>query len=122
MRRYGRTGSKASVAVDWNSGTPIDFVASVVDATRFPSVCGVANPPFMNGDFFDLDIAGGATTGGRDNPLTLTFTSPGPPLGTPVALPVFPFTVQGSGVDGRQLDQTFSSPVTTEAGGCPVAG
>ena len=173
-------------SVDWDSGTPIDFVPSAVYATRIPAVCGVANPPFMDGDLFSLDIVGAATTGGPDNSLSLTFNSPAPPVGAPMALSVLSFMPQGisvtvpaSGptryysfqratgtdrlnfvyeqgtdpseidtgafdaliftlvqlpttdgdplavrvqihfVDGRDLDHTYSSPLTTEAGGCP---
>jgi hypothetical protein len=182
----GGAAGKEVITVDWDSGTPIDFVPTAVYATRYPAVCGVANPPFMNGDLFSLDIVGAATTGGSDNSLSLTFNSPVPPVGAPMALSVLPFMPQGisvtvpvSGpttyysfqratgpdrlnfvyrqgtnpneidtgafdatiftlvqlptkdgdpfavrlqihfVDGRELDHTYSSPLTTEAGGCP---
>lgn len=182
----GGAAGKEAITVGWDSGTPIDFVPSVVSATRYPSVCGVANPPFMNGDRFSLDIVGAATTGGPDNSLSLTFNIPAPPAGAPMELSVLPFMPQGisvtvpvSGpttyysfqratgtdrlnfvyrqgtnpseidtgafdaiifilvqlptkdgdpfaaglqihfVDGRELDHTCSSPLATEAGGCP---
>jgi hypothetical protein len=182
----GGAAGQEAITVGWDSGTLIDFVPSVVSATRYPSVCGVANPPFMNGDLFSLDIVGAATTGGPDNSLSLTLNIPAPPAGAPMALSVLPVMPQGisvtvpvSGpttyysfqratgtdrlnfvyrqgtnpseidtgafdaiiftlvqlptkdgdpfavvlqihfVDARELDHTYSSPLTTEAGGCP---
>ena len=181
------SGSGAPIdTVDWDSGTAIDFVPSAVYGTRIAALCGVANPPFMNGDLFSLDIVGTATTEGPENSLNLTFNSPAPPIGAPMTLSVLPFvpqaisvTVPASGpttyysfqratgsdrlnfvytqgtnpseidtgafdaliltlvqlptkdgdpfaarlqihfVDGRELDDTYSSALTTIEGGCP---
>lgn len=81
--------------VDWDAGTPIGFVPAALYAIRFPAVCGVANPPFMNGDLLSLDIVGAGSSGVADNALGLTFNSPGPPVGAPMALSVLPFMPQG---------------------------
>jgi len=180
----GATGKEA-ITAGWDSGVSIDFVPRVVSATRYPVICGVANPPFTNGDLFELDIVGADTTGGPDNAFSFSFASPAPPLSAPIMLSVLPFMAQGTGVvstlsgqttwypfqraaaggvkfvytqgtdpgeidtgafdaviptltqlptkdgaplavrlqihfvDGRELDHTFSSPLTTETAGCP---
>src|SRR5215471_14060323 len=93
----GETDGRKAIPVDAGSGTPIVFVPSAVSAARYPSVCGVANPPFMDGDLFSLEIAGAATVR-PSNTLSLWFNSPAPPVATPIALSVLPFMVQGIGV------------------------
>jgi hypothetical protein len=84
-----------------NTEETIVFEPTLVDATRFPTVCGIMNPPFMNGDLYSLDIVDqrGATPYAA---LTLSFSSPAPAVGTPLMLTVQPFTPQADGIG--QLD------------------
>jgi hypothetical protein len=167
----------------WTSlGGTIAFQPTFVSAARYSNICGVMNPPFVNGDLYSLDIVDqtGATP---YNALTLSFSSPAPATGTPLMLTTQPFSPQGTGiiqptgpmiwyaaqnaqgsgisfqysqganpseidtgafdavtitllamptdngqpltvhiqmnfVDGKTLDETFSSPLVTSYGGC----
>jgi hypothetical protein len=81
----------ATLASVWLSacggGSAIHFVPSAVYAGRSSSICNVANPPFMDGDFFTLEIRSDATPV-LSSSFSLDFTTPVPPAGTPVPLSV----------------------------------
>jgi hypothetical protein len=109
-------GTGAGGSSPGGSGTPIDFVPSAVHANRFPRVCGVANPPFMNGDLFSLDVVG-AMNVAPDNALCLSFVSPAPPVGRPIALSVMAFTAQGIGIETPPSGPTTWYPLQKAAGG-----
>jgi hypothetical protein len=79
-----------------NPGGTIKFEPTLVDVTRYSNVCGVMNPPFMNGDLYSLDIVD--QTGPTPyNALSLSFSSPAPDTGVPLMLTVQPFTPQAGG-------------------------
>lgn len=80
-----------------NTGSTIDFVPRAVYANRYPNACGVANPPFGNGDLFTLQIVG-AIAAGPSNSLEIDVDPPHPAVGAPLALAVMDFTPQGTGV------------------------
>jgi hypothetical protein len=86
-----------STTITADSGGTIAFTPSVVYATRFPSTCGVMNPPFKDGDLFDLDIIGSMATSPYPA-LDVSFSSPVPPLDTPIMLGVEPFSAQANGI------------------------
>ena len=44
-----------------NAGSTLSFTPSEVDAERYPSGCGVVNPPYTDADLFSLDIVGAKT-------------------------------------------------------------
>jgi hypothetical protein len=101
---------------DAGFGVPIDFVPSVVYATRFPNTCGVANPPFKNGDLFSLEVVG-ARTAAPYNALNLSFQSPAPAAGTSIALAPLPFKAQGTGIDSQPPGMTTWYPAQGASGG-----
>ena len=98
-------GGSGPGAFPADAGTPIAFVPSAVRANRFPTVCGVANPPLAAGDLYTLDIIG-AMTAAPYNMLEVSFTSPMPPAGTPIELSVMALDPQGIGVSDVPTGQT----------------
>jgi hypothetical protein len=78
-----------------NTGDTIGFSPSSVDVNRYPSICGVMNPPFTAGDLFSMDVIGSTEAAPYDS-LDAGFTLPAPPIGTPIVLNVSPPNPAGS--------------------------
>jgi hypothetical protein len=72
-----------------NPGGTIRFEPTFVSAARYSNVCGVMNPPFMNGDLYSLDIVD-QTGPSPFSGFALSFNSPAPATGTPLMLTVQP--------------------------------
>jgi hypothetical protein len=91
----GKTDDSSSRLWTHLGGT-ITFEPTLVSAGRSSSVCGVMNPPFMNGDLYTLDIVD-QTGPAPYNGLSLSFNSPAPTTGTPLMLALQPLP-QGTGI------------------------
>jgi hypothetical protein len=89
-------GAAAPPAVVQNADGTIDFVPSLVQATRDPAACAVQSPPFAAGDEFFFTIDGNAA---HEPPNQMVISFYGPPaftVGTPVALTVQAYASQGT--------------------------
>jgi hypothetical protein len=111
-----------------NPAATIAFTPSEVDASRTPTSCGVANPPFMSGDSFGMSIIGSKATAPY-NGLSIGFRSP-VEIGVPLMLAVGSFNgppgsgnsqdASGSGIyfqyrqgsDAREIDTGAFDSVT----------
>jgi hypothetical protein len=65
-------------------------------AERFTSICGVMDPPFMNGDLYSLYITGNMAQSPYPG-FTVDFSSPAV-IGIPIMPTVQPFSAQTSGI------------------------
>jgi hypothetical protein len=73
----------------------VGFTPSSVTALRFASACGVASPPFQNGDIFSLSVLGSKAKTPYDA-LTVDITSPSPAVvGQRLSLTVNPYNPNG---------------------------
>jgi hypothetical protein len=90
-----------------NTEKTIVFEPTLVSAARYPNVCGVMNPPFMDGDLYSIDIVDqrGATPYAA---LTFSFPSPAPAVGTPLMLTVGPFMPPSTGI-GQPGGATYAT-------------
>jgi hypothetical protein len=90
----GSQGGGSAPLVTMNPDGTIPLAPTAVETNRYPVGCGVADPPYMNGDLFSVGIVpnGPATPYGL---LSITFNSP-VAVGTPLALTVQPFVMDGS--------------------------
>jgi hypothetical protein len=80
-----------------NPGGDLSLVRLMVDVQRFPSMCGVANPPFTDQDHFSLDVLGENTA--------ISFTcSRNVTVGVPIVLTLAAPSIASS------AQQTASSP------------
>jgi|SRR5579859_4202952 len=62
-----------------NAGSTLTFTPVELQATRSPKVCGVASPPYVDGDLFVLDATGagaGNPASGVPTAIDLTFPTP----------------------------------------------
>jgi hypothetical protein len=96
-----------------NPGNTVTVSSPEVSATRFPSTCGVTDPPFTSTDDFSLEILLGPRTETPYNELSVEYEA-GVVVGKPIALTVAPFQAHGSEVgDGPcNFDQVAFDSVT----------
>jgi hypothetical protein len=80
-----------------NPGNTVTVSSPEVSATRFPSTCGVTDPPFTSTDDFSLEILLGPRTETPYNELSVEYEA-GVVVGKPIALTVAPFQAHGSEV------------------------
>ncbi len=99
----------------YNSGGTIAFNPTAIDVNRFPTVCGVMNPPFMSGDLYSMDIIGSMAQAPYDA-LDLSFPSPAT-VGVPIALTVQPFSAMSSGIGEPDGGMTWYAGQTAQLGG-----
>jgi hypothetical protein len=84
--------------VTLNAGGTIAFTPTQVDVARYPAVCGIMNPPFMDGDLYSMDIIGSMAQAPYDE-LSISFPSP-VMVGTPMTPAVQPFSTMGTELGG----------------------
>ena len=79
------------------SDSTLHFAPANITFTRYPAICGVADPPFTDGDLYDLDVLGAGTMPAAIN----IKCSRSAPIGGDLALQLMPFGVLAYEIDAN---------------------
>jgi hypothetical protein len=103
----------AAMSTTENPGGTIEFAPTTIYATRYSNLCGIMNPPFMDGDLYSLDVIGNQRTAPY-NALTVTFNSPAT-VGTPLAPAVQPLLNEANGMEQADGSTTWHAQQTAQS-------
>lgn len=75
----------------------LHFAPANIIFTRYPAICGPANPPFTDGDLYDLDVLGAGTM-----PAAININcSRSVPIGGDLAVQLMPFGILAYNIDAN---------------------